>query len=47
MASPYREISAMMLKLNINDDSIVLDKKIRDLTEDFKFIVSEDDFMLK
>lgn len=36
-----------MLKLSINDDSIVLDKKIRDLTEDFKHIVQEDENILK
>lgn len=47
MASPYHHIGTLMLKLSINDDSIVLDKKVRDLTEDFKQVVQEDEHMLK
>lgn len=47
MASPYKTICSLIQQLNINDDSIVMDRKIRDLTEDFQNVVLEDEHMLE
>lgn len=41
--SPFHHVANLIKKLSINDDSIVINRKIKDVTDDFNALILDDE----
>lgn len=41
--NPFHHVANLIKKLSINDDSIVINRKIKDVTDDFNALILDDE----